>query len=111
MKFTLEMAWHWSIPGGIEGWSYGSKEVSPAASASVVHVDGRHGKSKSTVSDRVVYILEGEGEYVVGDEAVRVRPTDVIVIPKNAAFDCSGKMKYLVVHVPAYDHDHEVSLE
>ena len=111
MKFTLETAWHWSVPGGLEGWSYGSKDVSPVASASVVQVNGRHGKSKTTVSDRVVYILEGEGEYVVGDEVFPVHHTDVIIIPKNTAFDCSGTMRLLVVHVPAYDHEHEMSLE
>ena len=111
MKLTLETAWHWSSPGGLEGWSYGSKDVSPAASASVVHVNGRHGKSKTTVSDRVVYILEGEGEYVVGGEVFPVHQTDVIIIPKNTAFDCSGKMKALVVSVPAFDPEHEMSLE
>jgi len=111
MKFPLETAWHWSLSDELEGWSYGSKDISPVASASVVHVDGRHGKSKTTVSDRVVYILDGEGEYVVGDDVFAVRQTDVIIIPKNTAFDYSGKMKLLVVHVPAYDHEHEVSLE
>lgn len=110
MKFSLETAYHWSLPGGIEGWSYGSKDVSPAASASVVHLDGRHGKSMSPVSDRVVYILDGEGEFVVGDDVFPVRETDVI-ISKNTPFDCSGKMKYVVVHVPAYDYDLEVDLE
>lgn len=77
----------------------------------MVHLDGRHGKSKTTVSDRVVYILEGEGEFIVGENVFDVRQTDIIIIPKNTAFDCNGKMKYLLVHVPAYDHDHEVSLE
>ena len=46
----------------------GPKDGSPVASASVVHVNGRHGKSKTTVSDRVVYIIEGEDKYVVGGE-------------------------------------------
>lgn len=111
MKFSLDTAWHWELPGGLEGWSYGSKDVSPVASASVVHVNGRHGRSKTTVSDRVVYILEGEAEFTVGDEVFQVHATDVVIIPKNTPFDYQGNMKLLVVHVPAYDWDHEVSLE
>lgn len=111
MKFTLQTAYHWRMSDEIEGWSYGSKDVSPVASASVVHLDGRHGKTKTLVSDRVVYVLEGEGEFVIGDEVFPVHPTDVIIIPKNTPLDCSGKMNYIVVHVPAYDYHQEVSLE
>ncbi len=111
MKFTRETAWHWNLPGGIEGWAYGSKDLLPAASASLVHVDGRHGKSKSTLSDRVLYVLEGEGKFVVGDDAFPVGPEDVIVIPKNTPFEYSGKMKLFLANVPAYDYEQEVSLE
>ncbi len=111
MKFSQETINHWSIPGGIEGWSYGTKDVSPAASASVINIDGRHGKTKSPVSDRVIYVLEGEGEFIIGDEVFAVGPTDVIICPKNTSFECSGKMKYFLVHVPAYDYEQEISLE
>jgi mannose-6-phosphate isomerase-like protein (cupin superfamily) len=110
MKLTLDTAYLWSMPG-LEGRSYGSKEISPVASASVIEVDGRHGKGKTTVSDRVFYILEGDGEFTVGDEVFMVGSTDVVVIPKNTIFDYSGKMKLIVVHVPAYDWDYEVSFE
>lgn len=75
MKFTLDTVYHWTLPGGIEGWSYGSKDVSPVASASMVNLDGRHGKSKSLVNDRVMYILDGEGEFVLEMTSSRcVRP-------------------------------------
>ena len=110
MKFSLDTAQAWSMPG-LEGRSYGSKDILPTASASVIEVDGRHGKAKTAISDRVFYILEGEGEFVVGDEVFPVRSTDVIVVPKNTPFDYSGKMKLFLVHVPAYDWDQEVSLE
>jgi mannose-6-phosphate isomerase-like protein (cupin superfamily) len=110
MKLTLATAYPWSMPG-LEGRSYGSKDISPTASASIIEVDGRHGKGKTTVSDRIFYILEGEGEFVVGDEVFPVQSTDVIVVPKNTSFDYSGKMKLFLVHVPAYDWDYDVSLE
>jgi mannose-6-phosphate isomerase-like protein (cupin superfamily) len=56
-------------------------------------------------------ILEGEGEFVVGDNIFPVRSTDVIIVPKDTAFDYSGKMKVLLVHVPAYDWHYDVNLE
>jgi mannose-6-phosphate isomerase-like protein (cupin superfamily) len=99
------------MPDGIEGWSYGSKEVSPVASASLITIDGRHSKTKSLVSDRVFYVLEGEGEFIIGDEAFTAGPTDVLICPKNTSFECNGKMKYFLVHVPAYNYDREVRLE
>ncbi|HLA07924.1 MAG TPA: hypothetical protein VJ022_10800 [Anaerolineales bacterium] len=110
MKFSRDTAYHFSWPG-IEGWAYGSKDVLPTASASVIQVDGRHGKGKTTVSDRVFYILEGTGEFVVGDDVIPVQGTDIIVVPKNTSFDYQGKMTLLLVHVPAYDQEHEVNLE
>jgi len=42
MKFSRDTAYHFSWPG-IEGWAYGSKDVLPTASASVIQVDGSHG--------------------------------------------------------------------
>ena len=110
MKLTKADAYRWSF-GDLEGWSYGSKETSPVATASVVQVNGRHGRAKSTVSDRLVYILEGAGEFELGTAKFPVEATDIVVIPKNTAFDYHGTLRLLVVHVPAYDQDGEVSLQ
>jgi mannose-6-phosphate isomerase-like protein (cupin superfamily) len=109
MKFAFKDAYHWGNPG-YEG-SYGNKDVSPAASASLVALDGKHGAARSPVSDRLVYILEGSGEFKVGKETHSVAATDVVIIPKNTPFDLEGKLRCLVVHMPAYDHESEVFLD
>jgi mannose-6-phosphate isomerase-like protein (cupin superfamily) len=109
MKMTKAEAARWAY-GDLEGWSYGSKDTSPTATASVVHVNGRHGRGKTTVSDRLFYILEGTGEFEVGDRRFPVEATDIVVVPKDTPFDYNGTLRLLVVHVPAYDHDHEVAL-
>jgi mannose-6-phosphate isomerase-like protein (cupin superfamily) len=108
MKFTFDDAFHWGDLG-FEGWSYGNKDVSPFASASVVALDGNHGAAKSPVSDRLIYVLEGAGEFTVGAERHSVAATDVVMIPKHTPFDVRGKLRYLVVHMPAYDHEAEFS--
>ncbi|RLG16227.1 hypothetical protein DRN63_04425, partial [Nanoarchaeota archaeon] len=84
------------------------------ASAAYFEVSGRHGKVKTTKSDRVYLVLEGEGEFIINDEVIPVKATDVIIVPKNTPYDyraTSDILKLFLVHCPAYDPEAEVKLE
>lgn len=96
---------------GIEARSYTSEEDLDSASAIVFEVNGNHGKVKSTVSDRVYYVIEGKGKFVTDKQEVLVKATDVILVPKNTPYDYQGEMKLFLVHVPAFDPNGEVLLE
>ncbi|MDO9028276.1 MAG: hypothetical protein Q7U68_05380 [Candidatus Roizmanbacteria bacterium] len=110
MKFTFKKAFHFNWPG-LKGWAYNSKEDFANASAAVFEVQDHHGKIKTTRSDRVYYVLEGKGEFIIKQEIIAVESTDVIIVPKNTEYDYRGKMKLFMVHVPAYDEEYEVKLE
>jgi mannose-6-phosphate isomerase-like protein (cupin superfamily) len=64
---------------------------------------GRHGRIKQPISDRIYLILEGEGEFFFGeegDEVVSVARDDVLLIPKDTAYDYQGRMRLFLVHTP-----------
>jgi len=117
MKFTLKKAFikEWKEKG-IKFWIYSSKD--DLKSASGVYIEtvkgGRHGKVKTSLSDRTYFVIDGEGEFVIGGKKFMARKGDVVIIPKNTIYDykvVKGKLKLFLVHTPAYDGDYEVRYE
>ncbi len=113
MKFTLKNAhkFEWK---GLKGWAYNSKEDFENASGAYFEVTGRHGKVKTTRSNRVYFVVGGKGEFVVSGKVVPVEKNDVVIIPKNTLYDYRAKdgvLKLFLVHTPAFDPDYEVKLE
>ncbi len=113
-KFTLSKAEGISWDGW-RGLAYNSKEDFSRISALYIEVTKRHGLSKTTISDRVYYILKGKGEFIVKDDKYEVSETDVIIIPKNTPYDYESKgkdaLKMFMIHVPAFDPKYVVELE
>jgi mannose-6-phosphate isomerase-like protein (cupin superfamily) len=110
MKFKLKNSFKFGWKG-LKGWAYNSKEDFLGASAAYFEVDGAHGKVKTTLSDRIYFILEGKGEFIINDKIIPVEATDVVIVPKNTPYDYRGKMKLFLVHTPAFNADHEIKLE
>lgn len=112
-KFTLEDAY-------VSGWkglnfsSYSEASDFDRASAGVFTVTAHHGKVKSLLSDRIYYVLEGEGYFIINEEKIPVKQTDVIIVPRNTVYDYfnqNGPMKLFLVHTPAYSFDAEVTFD
>ena len=110
MKFTKANA-HGFGWKGLRGWAYNSKGDFKNASAAYFEVKTEHGKVKTKRSDRIYYVIEGKGTFIINDKSVPVRKTDVVIVPKNAPYNYKGKMKLFLVHVPAFDEKYEVSLK
>lgn len=105
-KNALELGWD-----GLQVHSYSESSDFERASAGVFEVTTHHGKVKSLLSDRIYYILEGTGYFIINDERIEVEPTDVIIVPRNTVYDYFGKMKLFLVHTPAYCYDAEVTFD
>lgn len=112
-KFTLEDAY-------VSGWkglnfsSYSEAADFDRASAGVFTVTSHHGKVKSLISDRIYYVLEGEGYFIINDENIPVSQTDVVIVPRNTIYDYynqNGPMKLFLVHTPAYSFEAEVTFD
>ncbi|MDD5163335.1 MAG: hypothetical protein PHD95_03960 [Candidatus ainarchaeum sp.] len=110
MKFKLKNAekFGWK---GIKGKAYNSKEIFANASAAYIEVAGAHGKIKITGMDGIYLVLEGRGEFVIGNETIQAEKMDVVIVPKNTPYNYKGKMKLFLVHCPAFDPNSEIKLE
>lgn len=115
MKFTLPNAskFGWE---GLKGCAYNSSDDFSRASAAYFEVtDKGHGKTKTTLSDRIYYVLEGCGEFVIDGEVEKVNTTDVIIVPKDTLYDYYADkgtvMKLFLVHTPAFDQAYEIKLK
>jgi mannose-6-phosphate isomerase-like protein (cupin superfamily) len=105
MKFTKDKArrFKWE---GLEGWAYLEKKDFENATAAYIETTASHGKIKNTLRDIVYYVIEGQGEFFVGEEWTSVKQGDVVVIPKNTPYDFQAKegmMRLFLVHTPAYE--------
>jgi mannose-6-phosphate isomerase-like protein (cupin superfamily) len=68
-----------------------------------VQVVGHHNRVVSDVTDRVYYIVEGEGEFQVADQPPgKVAAGDYVFIPKGTPYELDGHMTYLVMMGPAF---------
>jgi mannose-6-phosphate isomerase-like protein (cupin superfamily) len=112
-KFKLSEAFQFGWEG-LKGFAYNSKDDFENASAAYFEVTKSHGKTKTTKSDRIYYIIEGVGEFTISNEAIKVEKTDVIIVPRDTPYDykaIDGVLKLFLIHVPAYDGKAEVKLE
>src|SRR5438067_883592 len=100
---------------GLSYWVYNTKEEFAAASAAYFEVTASHGLTMSTANDRVYYVIEGHGEFIMGGETIPVTATDVVIVPKNTEYDywaASGQtLKLLLVHTPAFEAEAEVKMD
>ncbi len=114
MKFTLKNAHKFSWKG-LKGFAYNSKEDFANASGAMFKVTGSHGRIKTTLSDRVYFVLAGEGEFEIDGQKISVKKHDMIIVPKNTPYNYRAKknqvLELFLVHVPAFDPEAEVKLE
>jgi mannose-6-phosphate isomerase-like protein (cupin superfamily) len=61
---------------------------------------GDHGKRINHVSDRVYFVIEGEGTATVGDDSYQIKALDLVYIPKNTVHGICGKLKFAIITAP-----------
>ena len=99
---------------GLQGWAYNSRDDFENVSAAYFEVTGSHGRTKTTRSDRVYLVLDGEGEFEIDGNVVKVVKDDVIIVPRSTPYDyraLTGTLKLFLVHTPSYDADSEVKID
>jgi mannose-6-phosphate isomerase-like protein (cupin superfamily) len=64
------------------------------------------------LSDRVYYLLSGQGEFQVGQTPHEVvREGDLVYIRKGEPYSFSGNMTYLVINVPAFVPGSDITID
>lgn len=99
---------------GIDGWIYSTKEDFKSASAAYFEVTGKKGSVKSTLSDKVYYIVDGSGKFEIDGKLILVAKYDVVIVPKNTPYNYWATnciLRLFLVHTPAFDEKSETQLE
>ena len=79
-------------------------------SVALIEINGDHGKVKCIGEDRIYFILDGKGKFVIGDEINDVSPNDLIFVPRNTPYNIIGKMKYFLICSPEFNPNDDVLL-
>ncbi len=113
MKFEFKNAhkFGWT---GLKGWAFNKKEDFPNASAAYFEITGRHGKVRTSHSDRIYFVVNGKGEFNINDKTIKVKKKDVIIVPKDTPYDykaTSSVLRLFLVHSPAFNPEADVKLE
>ena len=85
--------------------------INPEFSASLIEIDGIHGPIMCKGEDRIYFILEGEGKFIIDRMEFNVEKDDLVFIPMKTPYDIMGKLKYVLICSPAFDPKDDVWLD
>lgn len=80
----------------VRSWNYKLTHLSPKMSVVYAKLDGDHGEVKTKDVERIYYILEGEGEFIIEGETTKVQKDDVITVPPNTVYDYKPSNKTML---------------
>ncbi|MFH1505603.1 MAG: hypothetical protein ABIE94_01285 [archaeon] len=86
-------------------------KINPDFSGTLIEIDGDHGKMKCLNEDRIYFILEGTGIFILNDKEHKVSEHDLIFVPKNTPYNIIGKLKYFLVCSPEFNPEDDVLLD
>ena len=79
-------------------------------SGALIEINGDHGKIKCLNEDRIYFIINGNGKFIINDKEAKVETNDVIFVPKNAPYNIIGKMKFFMICSPEFNPEDDVHL-
>ena len=86
-------------------------KINPNFSGTLITIDGTHGLMKNIKEDRIYFVIEGEGKFIVNGEETIVSKNDLIFVPKNTPYNIIGKMTYFLLCTPEFKAEDDVVLE
>lgn len=92
---------------GIDLIVYGQTEPS----ANVCHVSVKKGHFQEFYDKKsafTYYIVKGEGTFMLDNEPIKVKATDLMVIPPNTKIHYFGTMEMVLTVSPAWKEENEV---
>lgn len=86
-------------------------KINPNFSGALIEINGDHGKVKCLNEDRVYFILEGAGKFLINDKEEVASPNDLVFVPKNTPYNIIGKLKLFLVCSPEFKPGDDIELE
>ncbi|UCG95210.1 MAG: cupin domain-containing protein [archaeon] len=85
-------------------------KINPNFSATYIEIDGNYGAIKCLREDRIYFIIEGSGKFIIEDNEYEVKNGDLIFIPMNTPYNIIGKMSCFLLCSPEFNPDDDVWL-
>jgi len=108
MKATKERGFFKS-KYGINLWVYDFDHKKIGADA--VYVDVKKGHFQEFYNKKTnffYYVIDGKGTFYLNGKPIKVKPTDLIIVPAKTKVYYLGKMKLFLVSVPPWQEKDEV---
>lgn len=86
-------------------------KINPDFSAAYVEINGNHGTLKCLNEDRIYFVIEGEGRFVINGQESSITAQDLIFIPKNTPYNLIGNFRYLLICSPEYNPEDDIFLK
>jgi len=86
-------------------------KINPNFSGALIEIDGHHGKIKCLNEDRIYFIIEGDGKFIINDKEEVVSKNDLVFIPKDTPYDITGKLKYFLICSPEFNPKDDIPLK
>jgi mannose-6-phosphate isomerase-like protein (cupin superfamily) len=80
-------------------------------SGALIEINGDHGSLKCMKEDRIYFIIEGDGKFIIDSKENMVSANDLIFVPKETPYNIIGKLKYFLICSPEFNPKHDVFLE
>lgn len=80
-------------------------------SGALVEINGDHGSLKCLEEDRIYFIVEGTGKFIINNQEKEISSNDLIFVPKETPYNIIGKMKYFLICSPEFNPEHDIFLK
>ena len=70
-----------------KSWNYKLRHLSPYQSIVYAEVTNDHGEVHTEDVERIYYIIDGEGEFVINGETTKVAKGDLFTVPQKTIYD------------------------
>jgi mannose-6-phosphate isomerase-like protein (cupin superfamily) len=70
-----------------KSWNYKLRHLSPYQSIVYAEITDNHGEVNTSDVERLYYIVEGEGEFVIGKEITKVVKGDVFTVAPHTVYN------------------------
>ena len=84
--------------------------INSSFSGALIEINGNHGKIKYIKEDRIYFVIQGKGKFVINNKEKKVESNDLVFIPKNTPYNIIGKMKYLLICSPEFNYNNDINL-
>ena len=71
----------------VKSWNYKLKQLKTYQSVVYAELKGEHGEVETNDVERVYFIVEGEGEFEINKETIKVEKGDVVTVPAETTYN------------------------